>query len=271
MTNNLKWIILIAASAALAWVSVARIDLLAPALWQTLFQVVLLCLLSLIILSLLTRIIKAFLRHFRSSIPNAPVQTEKKDWLEIRKQKSRDHQQSVTNDKTEDYVQRILVPRKQAKLQKKEEKFQLIFPNKWTGNGKVLGGDSESAQMDENLTTVNDVAREHRRLPVSVQLCIPKPVMAKQKIELLEEPSAENPDAVTIIIRTPLDQRLSRRFLKTCKFQVVLEYMTTLGFDQARYTLSHSYPRQPLSNEADTTLQDLKFQKKTVLNIEERD
>lgn len=47
--------------------------------------------------------------------------------------------------------------------------------------------------------------------------------------------------------------------------------MTTLGFNQVHYTLSSSYPRKPLTESAARTLQDLGFQRRTLLYIEEKD
>lgn len=52
-------------------------------------------------------------------------------------------------------------------------------------------------------------------------------------------------------------------------FQVIFDYITTMGFNQRRYTIATTYPRQLLTEERELTLSELEFTKCTTLNIEE--
>lgn len=45
--------------------------------------------------------------------------------------------------------------------------------------------------------------------------------------------------------------------------------MTSLGFSQRHYTVSTSYPRQSLREQRETTLAEMGFYSKIVLNVEE--
>jgi len=55
-----------------------------------------------------------------------------------------------------------------------------------------------------------------------------------------------------------------------CTLQVVFDYMTTLGFSQNVYTLAWSHPRQPLDGDVDKTLQQLKFDTRMLLFVQEK-
>ena len=46
--------------------------------------------------------------------------------------------------------------------------------------------------------------------------------------------------------------------------------MTTLGFSQNVYTLAWSHPRQPLDGDVDKTLQQLKFDTRMLLFVQEK-
>lgn len=50
---------------------------------------------------------------------------------------------------------------------------------------------------------------------------------------------------------------------------VGLHVMTSLGFSQRHYTVSTSYPRQSLQEQRETTLAEMGFYSKIVLNVEE--
>ena len=51
--------------------------------------------------------------------------------------------------------------------------------------------------------------------------------------------------------------------------QVLLDYMTSVGYHEKFYTLATSYPRQALDSQSNTTLTN--FPRRVTLNVEARE
>lgn len=171
--------------------------------------------------------------------------------------------------KTESYKTRILIPREEKKEKMKEEEFLRFQGPAWKGEGHELGGSrqsrdgtSEDAARNRILPeNINQDAAERARQKINQR-------RKKHTIELPEEPEEENPNCTTVCLRTPLGLK-QRRFDRENTIQNVLDYMTSLGFSQRHYTVSTSYPRQSLQEQRETTLGEMGFYSKIVLNVEE--
>ncbi|XP_061196205.1 UBX domain-containing protein 8-like [Saccostrea echinata] len=173
--------------------------------------------------------------------------------------------------KAEGYKSRILIPREGRKRKQKENEFQRFMGPAWKGEGHELGGLKQEGEKE----SPNEAAR-HRVLPENInsaaaeraRIQTEKQNRRKKIIELPEEPDENSPDCVSVCLRTPLGTK-QRRFNKGNTIQHVLDYMTSLGFSQKHYTISTSFPRECLHTQREKTLEDMRFIKKVLLNVEE--
>ncbi|XP_076075007.1 UBX domain-containing protein 8-like [Mytilus galloprovincialis] len=207
--------------------------------------------------------------HYKSQpTKHEPNDNEHKKEQEVCREKiQKDYQ-----IKTEAYKEKILIPREEAKKRQKEEEHYRFLGPAWKGKGEVLGGDVQDSdeqtdevrfrRLEENINEeyLEQVRQEQEREAKRKQ---------RKKIILPKEPEENDPDSLQIVLRSPLGQNHTRRFLYSNTLQVILDYITTLGFNQRRYTLCTTYPRQALSDQRELTLSELKFTKRTTLNIEE--
>ncbi|CAG5129765.1 unnamed protein product, partial [Candidula unifasciata] len=92
----------------------------------------------------------------------------------------------------------------------------------------------------------------------------------KRVIKLPDEPDVSEDGVITISLRTPIGTICQRRFYNCDTIQCLLDYITTQGFSQTRYTVSTSYPRTLLENPCNS-FSDYNFGKRVTLNIEEKD
>lgn len=267
---NLTWAILLSGSAAVAWLSCSKIE--SPVVfWDAVVKLFLFSFLLWIGCTILNKIYTSFAKQ--STLESQEVSEERKQWFEEQRKRNRQLMQDKTVEKVDSYRERILAPREEARKQKQEQELNLIMGHTFRGRGNQLDdGVQDITQHSENT---NEDARERRRLPPDVVLHRPKletqPKMKKREIKLLPEPDDGDADGITVTLHTPVDQRKSRRFLNSSPLQAVLDYMTTIGYNQAYYTLSSSYPRKPLTDSAEKTLKELQFEKRTLLYIEEKD
>ncbi|XP_036621355.1 UBX domain-containing protein 8 isoform X2 [Trichosurus vulpecula] len=195
-----------------------------------------------------------------------------------RRQKlAREEQQETLSRQSSAYLENVLKPRQEMKLKKQEERFYQMTGETWkTLNGYKLGGHEEPRLANENRapgdTPIKEASRrrklpEHWR-PISASCERPK---AKKVLVLPEEPPETAEEVVVVALRCPDGRVLRRRFYKTCCSQVLLDWMTKVGYHGSLYTLSTSYPRRPLEVEADQTLEDTGLTSDTVLNVEEKE
>lgn len=91
------------------------------------------------------------------------------------------------------------------------------------------------------------------------------------RIKLPVEPETGAHGCITVSLKDPEGQPHQRRFLHESTVQVLLDFMTLLGFSQSEFTLATSYPRQLLHDKKDSTLSDLGFTSRVSLNIEPRE
>lgn len=231
---------------------------------------------ALLLLACLTFVIQFVGKRLWSMFSNYRSQTTKHEQNDNEHKKEQEVcREKIQRDyqiKTEAYKEKILVPREEAKKRQKEEEHYRFLGPAWKGKGEALGGDVQDSdehanevrfrRLEENINEeyLEQVRQEQEREARRKQ---------KKKICLPEEPVENDPESLQIILRSPLGQNHTRRFLFSNTLQVILDYITTLGFNQRRYTLCTTYPRQALSDQRELTLSELKFTKRTTLNIEE--
>uniref|UniRef100_A0A5F9DVG0 UBX domain-containing protein n=1 Tax=Oryctolagus cuniculus TaxID=9986 RepID=A0A5F9DVG0_RABIT len=127
----------------------------------------------------------------------------------------------------------------------------------------------EDANPTSSETSCQDAARRRKppreALPPAVQ-----PVQ-KEVVDLPEEPSPTAREVVTVALRCPTGSVLRRRFFKSCRAQVLLDWMMKVGYHTALYSLSTSFPRKPLEVAGGWSLEDVGITVDTVLNVEEKE
>uniref|UniRef100_A0A2C9K5F4 UBX domain-containing protein n=1 Tax=Biomphalaria glabrata TaxID=6526 RepID=A0A2C9K5F4_BIOGL len=202
-----------------------------------------------------------------------------KDDLELYESKKKEHReksQTQYDSLASEYNQRVLIPRQEEKRRKKEEDFIKFLGPAWKGKGSPLGGqifdDENHCDSAGQEAARRRIVREDINLDVLAAAA--SNAAKKQKIKhviiLPDEPSADEPDAISVLFRTPLGTTFQRRFLNSDKVQCLCDLITTKGFSYKSYIISTSYPRVLLSD-PNVTLSELKFGKRILLNIEEKD
>ena len=171
--------------------------------------------------------------------------------------------------KAEAYKKKILIPREEAKKRQKEEEYYRFLGPAWKGKGEALGGEVRHGDDEVRLHRLEENINEEFLQQVHNEQEREAKRKQRKKIVLPDEPDQNEADCLQIILRSPLGQIHSRRFLCSNKLQVIFDYITTLGFNQRRYTIATTYPRQLLTEERELTLSELEFSKRTTLNIEE--
>ncbi|XP_048759667.2 UBX domain-containing protein 8-like [Ostrea edulis] len=224
------------------------------------------CLLALGLATFVIQNGTSLLRRWRSRRENVQEPIQHQGEEENFKQKI----QQEHLKKAENYKTRILIPREERKRRQKEEDLQQFLGPAWKGEGQQLGG---SPQEGESTPTE---AAKHRILPENInseaseraKQQAEKQTRTKRIIELPQEPDENQSDCVSVCLRTPLGIK-QRRFNTENTIQNILDYMTSLGFNQKNYTVSTSFPRQCLQQQRERTLADMGFTKKVTLNVEE--
>ncbi|XP_005107440.1 UBX domain-containing protein 8 [Aplysia californica] len=186
--------------------------------------------------------------------------------------------QKKQDEKAQDYMDRVLIPREEEKRKRKIEKCERFSGPAWKGEGYALGGNESESSGDDNEHMMSPGQRAARKR--IVQECInqrvaaaaskPKEPVARRVIKLPEEPEGTGCNVVTIILRTPVGTTCQRKFFLENQVQNVLDFITTQGFSQNVYTIAMSYPRV-LLNDPSAQLSTLNLGQRVLLNIEERD
>lgn len=271
-----KWVSILTGSAGLAWLSCCKIE--SPVVfWNFTLKFFVYALLGWAVCSVLYKVYQQYTSKTRRQSPLPEGNNEQDEFYRERMQRRTESMQIASDEKVESYKERILKPREEARRQKQEQELNLVMGHTFRGHGQFMGSGDEIRHCTSTTENVSEDARLHRRLPPDVKLHNPRPEpspdsLKKQRvIQLPKEPPVDCADAVTVTLHTPLNQRKSRRFLNTSTLQVVLDYMTTLGFSQTYNTLSSSYPRQVLTQHAGKTLKELQFGKRTLLYIEDKE
>ncbi|XP_033733944.1 UBX domain-containing protein 8-like [Pecten maximus] len=223
-----------------------------------------------------SRISALLKRWISSQAVHAPDENEeeKQSKLKVLKDEARSQIQKEHLLKAENYKDRILRPREEAKKRQKEEDYYKFMGPTWKGEGQSLGGE---IIVDNEGKKQSEIAAHHRHLPESINEDVLQAAKQelqrrnKKKMHLPDEPPDGAPDCVLVTLRTPLRDLQQRRFKHTDTIQHVLDYMTYIGFHQKKYTLATSYPRQCLSDQREVTLADMGFKTRTTLNVEEKD
>nr|QPI70874.1 ubiquitin regulatory X domain containing protein [Sinonovacula constricta] len=266
--TKLGWTLAFSLTTALAGAAYFKIGL-DEIVWFGLTTLLRAGLLFSLVYFIVNRLYRGYIKWNASkTLPAQQYQNPSKD---TKIKQSRNGIQAKYDKQAEEYKERIIDPKEEAKQKKKEEEYYKFLGPIWKGKGTMLGGE-DMKQGHSSQEEDGSKAREVRKLPEHVRLHVPreeKTPAVKQRIQLPQEPSVDTPDVTLVILRSPLGMSHSRRFLNQSQLQVVFDYMTTLGFSQKKFTLSRSYPRQPLTNQSEETLIKLDFGRKIVLNIED--
>ncbi|KAK3550342.1 hypothetical protein QTP86_025210 [Hemibagrus guttatus] len=179
---------------------------------------------------------------------------------------------------SEEYLEAVVKPRQEAVLRKKEEDFYRMTGQGWKlSQGFTLGGlmtqEEQVTHTDADDETPNQrAARKRKELevpnPVPVQTQLPK---EKKIITLPDEPPEDANGVVKIALRFPSGRTARRRFLKTCRSTVLLDWLHKSGYSPTLYALYTSYPRSPLLTRTDLSVEDVGIVTHTALNVEEKD
>ncbi|KAK2182606.1 hypothetical protein NP493_347g03081 [Ridgeia piscesae] len=230
--------------------------------------------LLLALLAVLAHLLESWRSRLRDSRSNSQESTVDEERLKEQEKVERTRIQREHELKAEDYTERILKPRRDAKRQQQEEKMNQFSGPLWKGAAHALGG-ADNKDTPRTRDGSSTEAALLRQLPEEV-LHPPTPpsppkTSPQRVIVLPEEPEEGATDSVSIVLRTFQGRRHTRRFRTSDPVQVLLDYMTTIGYHQKVYTLMTSFPRHDLSNDPTFTLLQLDLTRAMVLNVEEKD
>ncbi|XP_062068974.1 UBX domain-containing protein 8 isoform X2 [Lepus europaeus] len=213
--------------------------------------------LALAVLTLIISVTTSWLNSFKSS---QVYLKEEEEENEKRQRLVRKKQQEAQGEKASRYMENVLKPQQEMKLKKLEERFYQMTGETWKlSSGHKLGGDEDSVPEDANPTSVETSSRDAARRRKPPREALPPAVQPVQK------------EVVTVALRCPTGSVLRRRFFKSCRAQVLLDWMMNVGYHTALYSLSTSFPRKPLEVAGDWSLEDVGITVDTVLNVEEKE
>ncbi|XP_071829107.1 UBX domain-containing protein 8-like isoform X2 [Apostichopus japonicus] len=181
--------------------------------------------------------------------------------------------------KATDYEERILRPREEARKKELEEDFRRFTGPAWKGKAQPLGnteddGDNNTRKgLRKRAEGTSRDAANIRKIPENSRKKVTTPEAKPQPIKIItlpEEPPEGSHESVTIALRGLSDVK-KRRFLKTEKVQVLLDWMTKQGYHPKLYTLYTTYPRQDLSKVTEQSLKEAGMTHDIVVLAEERE
>lgn len=186
--------------------------------------------------------------------------------------------QEQYDSRAAEYNKNILLPRDVEKRRKKEEEFLRFLGPAWKGNGFLLGGEDSGPNIEEislpegRRAAQRRIVREdiNHEVVAAAEAAANYKTKPKRVITLPEEPDPDEQGVITVLLRTTIGTTCTRRFYSTHKIQCLLDFITTQGFSQRKYTISTTYPRKLLDN-PDSCLADFNFGRRVVLNIEEKE
>ncbi|KAK2823559.1 hypothetical protein Q7C36_020159 [Tachysurus vachellii] len=234
---------------------------------------------GLLMLGVLTWLSSCFYPKLKSYLCPAtpsPVEGPAEDpHSRVKLEKARKEQQHQHSFKSDEYLGAVVKPRQEAVLRKKEEGFYRMTGQSWKlSQGFTLGGEEQMMAH----TTADDETPNHMAARTRKELEVPSPVpvqtqLLKEKkiITLPDEPSEDANGVVKIALRFPSGRTVQRRFLKTCRSTVLLDWLHKSGYSPTLYALYTSYPRRPLPTRTDLSVEDVGIVAHTVLNVEEKD
>ncbi|XP_060075234.1 UBX domain-containing protein 8-like [Ylistrum balloti] len=244
----------------------------------TLFKTVIKSLIALGIVTFLIQCLWSRMSIWFKRWMTSPTENENEEdklsKLKVLKDDARSQIQQDHLQKAENYKDRILRPREEAKKQRKEEEYYKFMGPAWKGEGQVLGGE---IKLDTEEECPTERAARHRIIRESINEEVLQAARQelqrrkKKKIQLPDEPPDGAQNCVLVMLRTPLGDIRQRRFKHIDTIQHVLDYMTYIGFHQKKYTLVTTYPRQSLSDQREVTLADMGIKTRITLNVEEKD
>ncbi|XP_053097370.1 UBX domain-containing protein 8 isoform X2 [Pangasianodon hypophthalmus] len=234
---------------------------------------------GLLLLSVLTWMSSCLYPRLRSYLCPAtplPVEGPAEDaHSRFKQEKARREQQHQHSAKSEKYLEAVVKPRQEAVLRKAEEDFYRMTGQSWKlSQGFTLGGEEQMmANTDgDDETPSQRAARKRKELeapnPAPVQTRLPN---VKKIITLPDEPAEDANGVVKIALRCPSGRTVRRRFLKTCRSTVLLDWLHKSGYSPTLYALYTSYPRGPLLTRTDLSMEDVGIITHTTLNVEEKD
>ncbi|KAL4240912.1 ubiquitin-dependent ERAD pathway [Mactra antiquata] len=275
---NWTWTLLLIGSLSIAVLSCYRIEDPGTLLTYFISQVFVYGICLWLTCWIVRKLYNVYKPHSVTRVTEQEVDDGRQERLRIQQERIRQSLQEKHNQKSDDFRRRVIEPREDVRRQKQDEELYRVTGGVFQGQGHESGYvEGRPQEQSSDRDTVDNVdARDKRRLPEQVtsqphRLEITKSNVKKREIKLPDEPDYSDDNVVTVVLRTPLDQKYSRRFLSDCKLQIILDYMTTLGYSQSLYTLYVPYPRQPLTDMEDRSLEELNFDKRIILHIAEID
>lgn len=221
---------------------------------------------AIFIISLISQIKKFFASARESSSTNTGNSSAYSDAIS----KARQSAQASYNEQAAEHLENVILPKQEETRRSKEEKFYRFTRVPWSSPGHTLGGSKSKSEL--SLGQGNSSPKRHDKSSDPVRcdsgLDLPKRV---NPLNLPEEPDINTPNSITVALKSPLGKIHKRRFLVTDRVEFVLTYMTSIGYHPNLYGLYLSYPRQSVSNNTTSSLQELGIVQGTLLNIEEKE
>lgn len=181
--------------------------------------------------------------------------------------RARKNAQVSYNEQATEYLQSVILPKQEKERKAREEKFYRITGVPWSSPGQALGGNQLISDSLVRQGVSPRKSKDDESNPDSSD-SFPTGV---NPTNLPEEPEITAPDCITIALKSPLGRTHKRRFLVTDTIELVLRYMATIGYHPSLYGLYLSYPRQSVSENASSSLQELGIVRGTLLNVEEKE
>ncbi|XP_072481600.1 UBX domain-containing protein 8 isoform X2 [Notamacropus eugenii] len=211
---------------------------------------------GLLFLAVLALILLMTTPWLTSPAPSNTCLTVTEEENKRRQKRVREEQQETLSNQSSAYLKRVLKPRQEMKLRKREERFYQMTGETWKSlAGHKLRGHEEPRLANEYRAPrdiPNREASKRRRLPEPLSPVSASPVQsrAKKVLVLPEEPPEVAEEVVSVALRCPDGRVLRRRFYKTCSSQLArwltrgIHRQRTLG--SSRQSVWQSSPGIPL-------------------------
>lgn len=224
---------------------------------------------------LVIHLIGRSLKYLKSSFetaPSNPIQNNpSRDAVDM----VRENTQIAYNEQVARFQEEVILPKQEEVRSKKEMKFYQFTGLPWTSPGHTLGGTKEISESSLRQRASSSAAEEADgvcdggcRVQNPNQTGVSQP---SQKFSLPDEPELNEPNAVTVALKTPQGRTHKRRFRIAGEAELLLRFMASIGYHHKLYALYMSYPRQSISDDPNVTLEELGITHDILLNIEEKD
>lgn len=208
---------------------------------------------------------------FASSDHVVNVSTNEEKVHNIRKQT-----QDSYNDKAVEFHEKTVL----RKREKDRKRFESLMKGRpFAGSGQQLGSIDQNAARSQTsslglVASDSSSSQEVRELQSESNANLETEAANKDKDEsflLPDEPESNAENSVVIAIKTTHGKTYKRRFFKTDRVEILLNYMISIGYHPKHYGLYFSYPRKPISEVTTATLEEVEIIHDVLLNVEEKE